>query len=84
MSKTNYKFSEEEFQMYNTLLISSLMKVFLVRLKEIELINSVGEAKQIFDISFVENHLQEQLSKYMHEISEGAFDLDLFKIENEE
>lgn len=84
MSKTNYKFSEEEFKMYNTLLISSLMKVFLVRLKEIELINSVGEAKQIFDISFVENHLQDQLSKYMNEISEGAFDLDLFKIENEE
>ena len=82
MSKTNYKFSEEEFQMYNTLLISSLMKVFLVRLKEIELINSVGEAKQIFDISFVENHLQEQLSKYMNEISEGAFDLDFFKSED--
>ena len=82
MSKTNYKFSEEEFKMYNTLLISSLMKVFLVRLKEIELINSVGEAKQIFDISFVENHLQEQLSKYMNEISEGAFDLDFFKSED--
>lgn len=28
MSKINYKFSEEEFQMYNTLLISSLIKVF--------------------------------------------------------
>ena len=82
MSKINYKFSEEEFKMYNTLLISSLMKVFLVRLKEIKLINSVEEAKQIFDTSFVENHLQDELSKYMDEISEGAFDLDFFKIED--
>lgn len=81
MSKTNYKFSEEEFKMYNTLLISSLMKVFLVRLKEIELINSKEEAKQIFTSSFVDD-LQDQLSKYMNEISEGAFDLDFFKIED--
>ena len=82
MSKTNYKFSEEEFKMYNTLLISSLMKVFLVRLKEIELINSEEEAKQIFTISFVQDDLQDQLSKYMSEISEGAFDLDFFKLED--
>ena len=82
MSKINYKFSEEEFKMYNILLISSLMKVFLVRLKEIKLINSVGEAKQIFNASFVENHFQDELSKYMNEISEGAFDLDFFKIED--
>lgn len=81
MSKTNYKFSEEEFKMYNTLLISSLMKIFLVRLKEIELINSKEEAKQIFTSSFVDD-LQDQLSKYMNEISEGAFDLDFFKIED--
>lgn len=78
MSKTNYKFSEEEFKMYNTLLISSLMKVFLVRLKEIELINSKEEVKQIFTSSFVEDDLEDQLSKYMSEISEGAFDLDFF------
>ena len=71
MSKTNYKFSEEEFKMYNTLLISSLMKVFLVRLKEIELINSKEEAKQIFTSNFVQDDLQDQLSKYMNEISEG-------------
>ena len=82
MSKTNYKFSEEEFKMYNTLLISSLMKVFLVRLKEIKLINSVEEAKQIFTSSFVQDDLQDQLSKYMSEISEGAFDLDFFKSED--
>ena len=82
MSKTNYKFSEEEFKMYNTLLISSLMKVFLVRLKEIELINSKEEAKQIFTSSFVQDDLQDQLSKYMSEISEGAFDLDFFKSED--
>ena len=82
MSKTNYKFSEEEFKMYNTLLISSLMKVFLVRLKEIELINSKEEAKQIFTSSFVQDDLQNQLSKYMNEISEEAFDLDLFKTED--
>ena len=81
MSKTNYKFSEEEFKMYNTLLISSLMKVFLVRLKEIELINS-KEAKQIFTSNFVQDDLQDQLSKYMNEISEGAFDLDFFKSED--
>lgn len=78
MSKTNYKFSEEEFKMYNTLLISSLMKVFLVRLKEIEFINSKEEAKQIFTSNFVQDDLQDQLSKYMSEISEGAFDLDFF------
>lgn len=82
MSKTNYKFSEEEFKMYNTLLISSLMKVFLVRLKEIELINSKEEAKQIFTSSFVQDDLQDQLSKYMNEISEEAFDLDFFKTED--
>lgn len=82
MSKTNYKFSEEEFKMYNTLLISSLMKVFLVRLKEIEFINSKEEAKQIFTSSFVQDDLQDQLSKYMSEISEGAFDLDFFKSED--
>ena len=82
MSKTNYKFSEEEFKMYNTLLMSSLMKVFLVRLKEIELINSKEEAKQIFTSSFVQDDLQDQLSKYMSEISEGAFDLDFFKSED--
>lgn len=82
MSKTNYKFSEEEFKMYNTLLISSLMKVFLVRLKEIELINSKEEAKQIFTSNFVQDDLQDQLSKYMSEISEGAFDLDFFKSED--
>ena len=82
MSKTNYKFSEEEFKMYNTLLISSLMKVFLVRLKEIELINSKEEAKQIFTSNFVQDDLEDQLSKYMSEISEGAFDLDFFKIKD--
>ena len=82
MSKTNYKFSEEEFKMYNTLLISSLMKVFLVRLKEIELINSKEEAKQIFTSNFVQDDLEDQLSKYMSEISEGAFDLDFFKSED--
>lgn len=82
MSKTNYKFSEEEFKMYNTLLISSLMKVFLVRLKEIELINSKEEAKQIFTSSFVQDDLEDQLSKYMSEISEGAFNLDFFKSED--
>lgn len=82
MSKTNYKFSEEEFKMYNTLLISSLMKVFLVRLKEIEFINSKEEAKQIFTSNFVQDDLQDQLSKYMSEISEGAFDLDFFKSED--
>ena len=82
MSKTNYKFSEEEFKMYNTLLISSLMKVFLVRLKEIELINSKEEAKQIFTSNFVQDDLQDQLSKYMNEISEGVFDLDFFKSED--
>ena len=82
MSKTNYKFSEEEFKMYNTLLISSLMKIFLVRLKEIQLINSKEEAKQIFTSSFVQDDLQDQLSKYMKEISEGAFDLDFFKTED--
>ena len=82
MSKINYKFSEEEFKMYNTLLISSLMKVFLVRLKEIELINSKEEAKQIFTSSFVQDDLQDQLSKYMNETSEGAFDLDFFKSED--
>ena len=82
MTKTNYKFSEEEFKMYNTLLISSLMKVFLVRLKEIEFINSKEEAKQIFTSSFVQDDLQDQLSKYMSEISEGAFDLDFFKSED--
>ena len=82
MSKTNYKFSEEEFKMYNTLLISSLMKVFLVRLKEIELINSKEEAKQIFTSNFVQDDLEDQLSKYMSEISEGAFDLDFFKTED--
>ena len=82
MSKTNYKFSEEEFKMYNTLLISSLMKVFLVRLKEIKLINSKEEAKQIFTSDFVQDDLQDQLSKYMSEISEGAFDLDFFKSED--
>lgn len=82
MSKTNYKFSEEEFKMYNTLLISSLMKVFLVRLKEIELINSKEEAKQIFTSNFVQDDLEDQLSKYMNEISEGAFDLDFFKTED--
>ena len=79
MSKTNYKFSEEEFKMYNTLLISSLMKVFLVRLKDVKLITSKEEAKQIFTSSFVQDDLQDQLSKYMSEISEGAFDLDFFK-----
>ena len=82
MSKTNYKFSEEEFKMYNTLLISSLMKVFLVRLKEIELINSKEEAKQIFTSNFVQDDLEDQLSIYMNEISEGAFDLDFFKSED--
>lgn len=82
MSKTNYKFSEEEFKMYNTLLISSLMKIFLVRLKDIKLINSKEEAKQIFTSSFVQDDLQDQLSKYMNEISEGAFDLDFFKSED--
>lgn len=82
MSKTNYKFSEEEFKMYNTLLISSLMKIFLVRLKEIEFINSKEEAKQIFTSNFVQDDLQDQLSKYMSEISEGAFDLDFFKSED--
>ena len=82
MSKTNYKFSEEEFKMYNTLLISSLMKVFLVRLKEIELINSKEEAKQIFTSNFVQDDLEDQLSKYMSEISEGAFNLDFFKSED--
>ena len=82
MSKTNYKFSEEEFKMYNTLLISSLMKVFLVRLKEIELINSKEKAKQIFTSNFVQDDLEDQLSKYMNEISEGTFDLDFFKLED--
>ena len=82
MSKTNYKFSEEEFKMYNTLLISSLMKVFLVRLKDVKLITSKEEAKQIFTSSFVQDDLQDQLSKYMSEISEGAFDLDFFKSED--
>lgn len=82
MSKTNYKFSEEEFKMYNTLLISSLMKIFLVRLKDIKLITSKEEAKQIFTSSFVQDDLQDQLSKYMSEISEGAFDLDFFKTED--
>ena len=82
MSKINYKFSEEEFKMYNTLLISSLMKVFLVRLKDLELINSREEAKQIFTTSFVQNDLEDQLSKYMNEISEGGFDLDFFKTED--
>lgn len=82
MSKTNYKFSEEEFKMYNTLLISSLMKIFLVRLKDIKLISSKEEAKQIFTSSFVQDDLQDQLSKYMSEISEGAFDLDFFKSED--
>lgn len=82
MSKTNYKFSEEEFKMYNTLLISSLMKIFLVRLKDIKLISSKEEAKQIFTSSFVQDDLQDQLSKYMSEISEGAFDLDFFKTED--
>ena len=82
MSKTNYKFSEEEFKMYNTLLISSLMKIFLVRLKDIKLITSKEEAKQIFTSSFIQDDLQDQLSKYMSEISEGAFDLDFFKSED--
>ena len=82
MSKTNYKFSEEEFKMYNTLLICSLMKIFLVRLKDIKLITSKEEAKQIFTSSFVQDDLQDQLSKYMSEISEGAFDLDFFKSED--
>ena len=82
MSKTNYKFSEKEFKMYNTLLISSLMKIFLVRLKDIKLISSKEEAKQIFTSSFVQDDLQDQLSKYMSEISEGAFDLDFFKTED--
>ena len=82
MSKTNYKFSEEEFKMYNTLLICSLMKIFLVRLKDIKLITSKEEAKQIFTSSFVQDDLQDQLSKYMSEISEGAFDLDFFKTED--
>ena len=54
----------------------------LLRLKEIELINSKEEAKQIFTSNFVQDDLQDQLSKYMNEISEGAFDLDFFKTED--
>ena len=82
MSKINYKFSEEEFQMYNTLLISSLIKVFLVRLKKLKFITSGEEVKEIFSESFVENDLEDQLSKWMDKTSEGAFNLDFFKIED--
>lgn len=82
--KTVYKFSQEDLTMYNTVMVGATIRSVLGLMIEKGFIQE-EEVREIFPSEMVlKNGLQKRIDKETLLITNGEFDLDYFKYEEEE
>lgn len=79
--QVNFKFTEQEFTMYNTLMTAALVRVVLERAKTCE---DPQELEDIFtNKEYIEGDFKDDISEWIDKMSNGYFSSELFKIEEE-
>lgn len=78
----HYKFTEEEIIMYNSIIVSAVIRSIMDRAID-QGYNLEDFKNKILPSEYIKNEFTKSVDIHLQEISKGRFDLDLFKYEDD-